>query len=122
MRLHTTCVLTALLTFCAAPLQATAADQMTVADLQLMCSSKAIDTQNACRFFILGVIEGAPLAEGMKTVKGPLCIAPGVVDAALVAKVKDWMERDLQAFPEDKALAAAGFVVAAAMRSFPCRK
>ena len=97
------------------------ADQMTVADLQQICAGSSLDTQNACRFFILGVVEGASLGNGAKTAAGPLCIAPGVSDTALVAGVKKMMQADLVAFPEDKSLAAAGFVVAAAMKVFPCK-
>ena len=32
------------------------------------------------------------------------------------------MQADLAAFPQDKSLAAGGFVAAAAMKAFPCDK
>ena len=99
------------------------ADQMTVSDLQLICSGTTEDTQNACRFFILGVVEGATgFGEGTKTAKGPLCIAPDVSDKSLVIAVKKAMQLDLAAYPEDKSLLAAGFVVAAAIMAYPCKK
>jgi Rap1a immunity proteins len=99
------------------------ADQMTAADLQLICSGTTEDTQNACRFFILGVVEGATgFGTGTKLKTGPLCIAPDIPDKALVVAVKKWMQVDLIAYPEDKSLSAAGFVVAAAMEAYPCKK
>jgi hypothetical protein len=99
------------------------AGQMTVADLQLICSGTAEDTQNACRFYILGVVEGATgFGAGTKTVGGPLCIAPGIDDKTLVVAVKNAMQADLAAYPKDESLSAAGFVVAAAMTAYPCKK
>ena len=98
------------------------ADQMTVAELQQICAGKTLDTQNACRFYVLGVVEGASFGEGSKTVAGPLCIASDVQSTALVDAVKKLMQADLLAYPQDKSLAAAGFVAAAAMKAFPCKK
>jgi hypothetical protein len=97
------------------------AGQMTVADLQLICSGTTEDTQNACRFFILGVVEGATFGAGTKTAAGPLCIAH-MPDKALVVAVTKAMQVDLAAYPEDKSLPAASFVVAAAMHAYPCKK
>ena len=104
-----------------APLAALA-DQMTVSDLQQLCSGKDVESQSACRFFILGVVEGTSLGTGVKTGAGPLCIAPEVPSTALVASVKKMMQADLVAYPEDRSLAAAGFVIAAEMKSHPCKK
>ena len=118
--IRTICICIALSMICA-PLTAIA-DQMTVADLQQICSGKDIESQSACRFFILGVVEGASLGTELKTVGGPLCIAPGVSSSALVASVKKMMQAVLIAYPEDKSLPAAGFVAAAAMKSYPCEK
>ena len=99
------------------------ADEMTVGDLQPICSGSGEANQNACRFYILGVVDGADLAAGrLKTVNGPYCMAEGVRDADLVDSVKKWMQADLKAYPADKSLAAGGFVAAAAMKSFPCPK
>ena len=103
------------------PLEALA-EQMTVDDLQQICAGSQADTANACRFYILGVVEGSVFGNGAKAAAGPLCIAPDVPGSALVVAVKQAMKADLLAFPQDKSLAAAGFVVAAAMKSFPCKK
>jgi hypothetical protein len=95
---------------------------MTVGDLQQICSGKDGEVQSACRYYILGVVDGASLATDLKPVGGPLCIAPDVASVALVASVKKLMQADLVAYPEDKSLAASGFVAAAAMKAFPCKK
>ena len=111
-----------LLTF--TPIEASAemsTAQMTLADLQQICSGASSDDANACRFFILGVLDGASMATGAKTPLGPLCIAPGVPGSALVAVVKKTMGEDLASNPEDKSLAAAGAVVAIVMNAFPCQ-
>ena len=76
---------------------------------------------NACRFFILGVLDGASMATGAKTPLGPLCITPGVPGSTLVAAVKKTMGEDLASNPEDRSLAAAGAVVAIVMNAFPCQ-
>lgn len=116
--IRTTCV--AFFMACAS--LAALADQMTVADLQQICSGKDVESQNACRFYILGVVEGSSFGTEVKTVAGSLCIAPDVPSTALAASVKKLMQADLMAYPEDKSLAAAGFVAAAAMKSYPCKK
>ena len=67
-------------------------------------------------------MEGVSVANGAKTAAGPLCIAPSLSDISLVTGVKKMMQVDLAAYPEDKSLAAAGFVAAAAMKVFPCKK
>ena len=91
--------------------------------MQTICSGSGEANQNACRFYILGVVDGAGLATGrLKTMNGPYCVAEGVRDADLVAAVKKSIETVLRAFPADKSLAAGGFVAASAMKSFPCSK
>lgn len=102
------------------PFPAMAAPQtMPVSFLNTLCSF-ADDT--ACAYYVLGVVEGASFGEGRQTAGGTLCVAEGVTAARLKEAVKAAMDLDLKAFPEDRNLAAAGFIEAAAMRAFPCRK
>jgi len=97
------------------------ADQMTVSDLQAICAGRDAEATAACKFYILGAVDGAVLGEGRKTAGGPLCIAPASSER-LIPAVKAAMAADLKAFPRDRTLVAAGFVLAAAMRAFPCHK
>jgi hypothetical protein len=97
------------------------AEQMTVDDLQQICSGRDTASQNACRFYILGVVEGASVGTGRNVSGRTLCIAAEEIPSpALADAVKQKMRADLIAFPEDKSLAASGFVIAAAMKSYPC--
>ncbi|MBV9080879.1 MAG: hypothetical protein JO102_07160 [Elusimicrobia bacterium] len=98
------------------------ADQMTVADLQEICSGAHQADQSACRFYILGALDGAGLATGLKTVDGPFCYEPDVQITPMVQAVKVAMQVDLKAYPQDKTLPAVSFVTAAAMKAFPCKK
>jgi hypothetical protein len=98
------------------------ADQMNVGDLQMICAGREVESTTACRFFVLGVVEGASFGEGRKTAGGPLCIREGIAGSDLVSTVKRAMTLDLQAFPQDKNIAAAGFVAAAAMKAYPCKR
>ena len=95
--------------------------QMTVADLQTICAGHDAETGAACKFFILGVVEGASFGQGRQTAGGPLCIA-SAPSSQLVTAVRLAMAADLKAFPQDSSLAAAGFVAAAAMKAFPCSR
>jgi hypothetical protein len=98
------------------------AEQMTVDDLQQVCSGRDIESQNACRFYILGVVEGASVGTGRNVSGRTLCIAAEEIPSpALADAVKQKMRDDLIAFPGDKSLAASGFVIAAAMKSYPCK-
>jgi hypothetical protein len=98
------------------------AAQMTVGDLQTICAGSDNMSEASCRFFVLGVVEGSSFGEGRKTVGGPLCIAEGVSSVRLRDAVVTAMAADVSAFPKDRSLAAAGFVAAAAMKAFPCKK
>ncbi len=96
--------------------------QMTLGDLQQLCKDTAVEAHSACQFFILGVVDGASMATGMKTAAGLLCIAPGTPGTALVSAVKKAIDADLTSEPGDKSLAAAGAIVAISMTAFPCPK
>jgi hypothetical protein len=96
--------------------------QMTLGDLQHMCADAAAESHSACQFFILGVVDGASMANGVQTAAGPLCIAPRVPGTTLVSAVRKAIDDDLTSDPGDKTLAAAGAIVAIAMIAFPCQK
>lgn len=105
-----------------APVPAVAAAQMTVADLEQMCRSSDTVDDAACRYFILGVMEGITLSGSRQAIGHQLCVAPGTSIGELKKAVSDAMTSDLALFPDHGSLAAAGFVVGAAMKAFPCRK
>ena len=101
---------------------AEAAAQMTIADLGQMCNSSDAVDDAACRFFILGVIEGTTLGTPHRAGGHLLCIAPGTSIVDLRRVVTEAITADLAAFPGHKSVVAVGFVAGAAMKAFPCHK
>ena len=64
---------------------------------------------------------GMNIADG-KAQGGRPCIPTDTPGAALELAVKLTMGQDLMVFPDDRKLDASGFVSAALVSSFPCRK
>jgi hypothetical protein len=97
------------------------AAQMTLADLKDICSGKDAANVSACRFYILGVTEGASIGPGVAKDKNHFCIAEGVSSEEMVLIVKRMMIKDLASYPQDKDMPAVSFVGAAMMSNFPCK-
>ena len=98
------------------------ANTFTVGDLDQICSGTDEASDKACRFYILGAVDGASIGFGTKTDAGPLCIAENVPISKMQDSVKKLLQADLIMFPQDKALLAAGAVAGIAMKAFPCEK
>ena len=92
--------------------------QMTMRDLQTLCGGH--DPGEACRFYILGVIEGTGLASGVANDHAHFCMPPGVTQTEIVAVVKRLAAADLARFPEDASMPAVSFIGAALLRTYPC--
>ncbi|MHB8474260.1 MAG: hypothetical protein ACYDC8_15710 [Gammaproteobacteria bacterium] len=87
---------------------AMAADSaMTAGDLQTICLGSDAETKAACRFYILGIIQGTAMgmsiADG-KTKGGRPCVPENASDSALEMAVKMKMGQDLMVFPDDRKL------------------
>lgn len=95
------------------------AGQLTVGDLQMICSGTDSDSKTACRFYILGVTEGIELAGG--DTPNAFCIAPDTSSVALAEAVETALKDDLSIAPKDRSLAAAGFVSAIVFKKFACK-
>ncbi len=109
----------------------TIAGQMTVSDLEKLCTSSDDVVKTACRFYILGVTEGTSLAASTVEDKSgvfhelkdkPFCVPEDLSGAALEFVVKMKMGEDLMVFPEDRKMPAVSFVAAVIRKNFPCRK
>jgi hypothetical protein len=100
-----------------APPTAAYAEQMTVKDLQGLCSN----TGDACRFYVLGAMEGASLAAGVVNDKAHFCVPEGVTQTEIVAVVKRLVAADLAQFPEDSRMPAISFIGAVLMKTYPCK-
>jgi hypothetical protein len=100
-------------------------EAMTVGDLQTICTSTDTESKSACRFYILGVTQGIDMGMSMadgKTQGGRPCVPPNASSFALEFAVKRTLGEDLMLFPNDRKLDASGFVGAAIIKTFPCRK
>ena len=108
-----------------------AAAQMTLGDLYKLCTSSNEGDKSACRFYILGVFEGAQMVgETVQDKSGSFqeakdkrfCVPEGLTSAAMELTVKMKMGEDLAVFPEDREMAAVSFVTAVIFKQFPCQK
>jgi hypothetical protein len=94
------------------------------------CNSSQDIEQTACRFYILGVVQGAGLVDGsgvgtdgrlVAKQRERLCPPPGMLQSEMVDVFRDVM-RSLLRTRSDDAKAPAQSIVLAAMHSrFPCR-
>ncbi len=108
-----------------------AAAQMTLGDLHKLCTSSDEGDKTACRFYILGVFEGAQMGTGTvqdKTGKfqemkdKPICLPEGLTGSAMELTVKMKMGADLTVFPDDRSMPAVSFLIALITKEFPCQK
>ena len=108
-----------------------AAEQMKVGDLYKMCTSSNQIDKTACRFYLLGVFEGASLGTGSVTDKSgtfrelkdkPVCVPEDLSSAAMELVIKMKMGQDLAVYPQDREMPAVSFVFGVIVHEFPCQK
>lgn len=92
--------------------------QMTLRDLSTFCSGNI--PSEACRFYILGVMEGTSLASGVAKDRAHFCTPDGVTQTEVVAVVKRMIATDLKRFPGDAAIPAVSFIGATLITTYPC--
>ncbi len=96
------------------------ANEMAVSDLQQICAATDDGSKNACQFYIFGVFEGANTAAGALGDKTHFCLPEGLSSTEMTLAVKQKIDEDLEVYPADGQLAAAGFVLAVMVKTFPC--
>jgi hypothetical protein len=118
-----------LLFACFAFTPAEANDEMTNGELYSLCTSADQNASAACRFYILGVVQGIELGDGAymganrqlaERKKTILCLTESTPQAQMVSIVKDAMKAVLAAYPGDRDLPATSSILAAMARKFPC--
>ena len=106
------------------------AGQMTVADLYNFCTSHSETDKTACRFYILGVFEGAQmLADTVLDGSGkfreakekPFCMQE-LTSSGMEVMIRMRMGEDLALFPDDRDMPAVAFITATIVKQFPCKK
>jgi Rap1a immunity proteins len=99
-------------------------------DLYNLCTSSNESNKSACRFYILGVFEGASIGGGTVQDKSGnfqeakdkrFCVPEGLTGAVMELTIKKWMGADLAVYPEDRAMPAVSFVTATIAKQFPCQ-
>jgi hypothetical protein len=108
-----------------------AAEQMKLGDLYKLCTSPNEGDKSACRFYILGVFDGAQIVDGAVLDKSGsfqegkdklFCVPEGLTSAAMELTVKMMMGEDLAVYPEDRDMPAVSFVTGVIFKRFPCQK
>lgn len=97
---------------------------MTAGDLQEICIGSGADSKAACRFYLLGVMQGISMgmsiADG-KTQGGRPCFPDDLSGSAMELAVKMKLGQDLMVYPDDRKLDASGVVGAILVSAFPCK-
>lgn len=104
------------------------ADQLSANDLYEFCQSRDIVAKQACRFFILGAIEGMELGDGGRMVNGQMierpktvfCIPSPLPQSTYVDIFVRVAGAMFQAFPQDRQLPAISALMAILHKQFPC--
>ena len=108
-----------------------AAAQMKLRDLYKLCTSSNKGDKSACRFYILGVFEGAQLTGATVQDKSGnfqeakdkrFCVPEGLTSSAMELPVKMKMGEDLAVYPEGRDMPAVSFVTAVISKQFPCQQ
>ena len=107
------------------------ADEMTAGDLYSFCNANDELAKTACRFYILGAVQGISLGGGtvmdgrgrfVTRTKTHFCIPDDMPQAQMVAVFQKTMQPLSQAFPQDHKLPAISVLAAAMSRAYPCPK
>lgn len=109
-----------------------AAEQMTLGDLYKFCTSDNEGDKVACRFYILGVFEGASIAGSVggqdksgnfqEAKDKRFCVPEDLASSAMELIVKMKMGEDLAVYPKDREMPAVSFLTSLITLQFPCQK
>lgn len=105
--------------------------QLTLANLYDFCTSSDDAVKNACKFYILGVFEGAQMAGTAE--KDPagkfreakdkrFCVPENLSSSSMELIIKMKMGADLAVYPADRQLPAVSFIMAVINDTYPCHK
>jgi hypothetical protein len=105
------------------------AGELTAGVLYSFCTTNDKVTRTACRFYVLGVVQGIELGDGAVlgdggrfTVKKKtiFCAPENTQDSQFVDIFQQSMKKLMAIYPDDAKLSAVGVIGAAMKRAFPC--
>jgi hypothetical protein len=108
---------------------AASAEQLITRQLLEFCNSRDAMLNSACRFYILGVVEGADTADGavfrynqfLSGTKTMICLPEGVTGQQMVADYVQAMAFIARKYPDDLNLPAVSTVMSFMAKRYPCR-
>jgi hypothetical protein len=123
--MRTLMLMLALVSFAAA-----AEREMTAGDLYSLCNSSG-NEQTACRFYILGAVQGIGLGDGsfmgrdgqfVERRKTIFCAPTNMSQSQMVGVFQKTMQLLERVFPQDLKEPAIALIAAAMHQKFPCQK
>jgi hypothetical protein len=105
------------------------AGQLILGDLYTMCTASDEVSKAACKFYILGVFEGAEMAGAAVVDRNGrfqeakdkrFCVPEGLSSSAMELTVKMKMGSDLAVYPDDHTMPAVSFITAVIASEYPC--
>ena len=123
-----TCIIVLLSCFASSPVKA--ADGLTAGELHSFCISAGQTELNACRFYVLGIVQGVGLGDGtyldhatrklVERKKTIFCPPENTPQAQIVAIARDSLQQLFAVHPDDKKLPAATTILGVMILKFPC--
>jgi hypothetical protein len=129
LAIKTALVLLLISCFASSPVKADG--ELAGGDLYSYCVSTDQVASTACRFYVLGIVQGVGLGDGayldatqhLKEKKKTIfCLPDNTPQAQMVAIVKESMKLVFAAHPDDKKLPAATTILGVMVLKFPCQK
>jgi Rap1a immunity proteins len=105
------------------------ADAITAGELYSSCNAKDEKAQTACRFYILGAVQGITFGDGsVMSDKGAFvardkthfCVPNDMPQSQMLDLFQKAVQQLERAYPEDLKLPATSVIGAAMYRTFPC--
>ena len=124
-----TCIIVLLSCFASPPVKT--ADALTAGEPYSFCISADQTESNACRFYVLGIVQGVSLGDGtyldatrklVARKKTIFCLPENTPQAQIVAIASDSLKQLFAVHPDDKKLPAATTILGVMILKFPCPK